>query len=231
MPPKAHAILPRDESAAPSDEELAIEVLAGRVELFELIMRRNNQRLYRAIRAYVRDESEIEDILQASYLSAYSHLATFTGGSKLSTWMVRIAINEALGRLRRDKRVVAIRGDRDITEEQPMTTRRSERSPEDEASSHELRTLIESAVDGLPELYRPVFVLREIEGLSTEETATALGVTEDVVKTRLHRAKALLQASLATAASAELGRTFELGGARCDRIVAAVMARIVPVSG
>ncbi len=212
-------------NAAYSDEELAREVLAGRTELFELIMRRNNQKVYRAVRALLRDEAEAEDAMQQAYVSAFSHLGQFKGDAKLSTWLVRIAVNEALGRLRKRKKLVALEGGRDgenwMNEHQPARP-----GPEEQTASRELAAALASAIDELPDLYRLVFMLREVEGMSTEEAALALEVSEDVVKTRLHRARALLQKRLAHLVSAQAGKTFEFKDTRCNRVVAAVMARL-----
>ena len=206
----------------PSDEEIARRVLAGETALFEVVMRRHNQRVYRAIRAILRDEAEVEDAMQQAYLSAYLHLAEFEGSSRLSTWLVRIAVNEALGRLRRDRRLVALS---DALEGTEMIQAPPE-SPEDTAERRELTAILERAVDGLPELYRTVFVLREVEGLSTADAADALGTNEDVVKTRLHRARALLHERLASLADSRTADLFPFHAPRCNRVVAAVMEAI-----
>ncbi len=208
--------------AAMSDEELARAVLSGRVELFELIMRRNNQRVYRAVRSLLRDEAEVEDAMQQAYVSAFAHLAQFGGGSKLSTWLVRIAINEALGRLRKQKRFVVLEGGEGAEEELES----HEPTPEVEVQNREIGAALSKAVDELPEIYRSVFMLREIEGMSSDDAAEALSVTVDVVKTRLHRAKALLQKRLQHLVASHARGTFEFPATRCDRVVAAVMARI-----
>lgn len=206
----------------PPDEEIARRVLAGETALFEVLMRRHNQRVYRAIRALLRDEAEVEDAMQQTYLSAYLHLAEFAGSARLSTWLVRIAVNEALGRLRRGRRLVALAE----TVEGIDMTRTPPESPEDTAERHELTGLLERAVDGLPEMYRAAFMLREVEGLSTAEAAEALGTSEDVVKTRLHRARALLHERLAALADSRRADLFAFHAPRCDRVVAAVMEAI-----
>jgi RNA polymerase sigma-70 factor (ECF subfamily) len=207
----------------PPDEEIARRVLGGETALFEVLMRRNNQRVYRAIRAFLRDEAEVEDAMQQTYLSAYLHLADFAGTSRLSTWLVRIAVNEALARLRRGRRVVALA---DALEGITEMTKTPAETPEDAAERRELTALLERTVDRLPEMYRAVYVLREVEGLDTADTAEALGTSEDVVKTRLHRARALLQARLAALATSGSGDAFPFHAPRCDRVVAAVMNAI-----
>jgi RNA polymerase sigma-70 factor (ECF subfamily) len=207
----------------PPDEEIARRVLAGETALFEVLMRRHNQRVYRAIRSVLRDEAEVEDAMQQAYLSAYLHLAEFEGSARLSTWLVRIAVNEALGRLRRDRRRLALADAIEGTA--PMTNPPPE-TPEDTADRRELTAMLEREVDGLPELYRTVFVLREVEGLTTADAAQALGTSEDVVKTRLHRARGLLHERLAALADARRGEIFAFHAPRCDRVVAAVMDAI-----
>jgi RNA polymerase sigma-70 factor (ECF subfamily) len=205
------------------DEEIAARVLAGESALFEVLMRRHNQRVYRAIRALIRDEAEVEDAMQQTYLSAYLHLAEFAGSARLSTWLVRIAVNEALGRLRRGRRLHALAGELEgtIDMRNPPPA-----SPEAVAERRELSTVLERAVDGLPDIYRTVFMLREIEGLTTAEAAEALAASEDVVKTRLHRARGLLQERLAAIAEERKPELFPFHAPRCDRVVAAVMAAI-----
>jgi RNA polymerase sigma-70 factor, ECF subfamily len=215
------------QSASLPDEEVARRVLDGEPALFELLMRRNNQRVYRAVRGLLRDEAEVEDVMQQAYVSAYLHLGQFEGASKFSTWLVRIAINEALARLRKARRLVPIDGGAAHGEGAVITRRSQVRSPEDQVAARELIGLLEEAVDGLPDIYREVFMLREIEGMSTAEAAQALGLTEDGVKTRLHRAKALLQGRLASLTRGQLGAAFTFEAPRCDRVVRAVMTAIL----
>jgi RNA polymerase sigma-70 factor (ECF subfamily) len=214
------------DAAAPDilpDEEIVRRVRAGERDLYELLMRRHNQRVYRAIRAVVRDEAEVEDVMQQAYVLAYFHLDQFAGMARFSTWLVRIAINEALRRARTSPYLVLVT-EADSEEAGAAMNKPVEgRTPEDEAESREMVGLVERAIDGLPEIYRRVVVLREIEGLSTAEVADVLRTSEDVVKTRLHRARALLQSQVRTS-HADLSSAFPFGAQRCDRIVAAVMA-------
>lgn len=200
-----------------SDAEIVRRVLAGETSLFELIMRRYNQRVYRAVRAIVRDESETEDVIQQAYVNAYSHLAQFAERSAFSTWLTRIAINEALARIRP-------RGLHLVPDEEVPEVESPSPNPEEAAMTSEIKEVMESEISALPESYRSVFMLREVEGLSTIETAECLSLTEDVVKTRLHRARAMLRENIYKRAN--FGSAFTFGHSRCDRIVAAVMARI-----
>ena len=200
-----------------SDAEIVRRVLEGETSLFELIMRRYNQRVYRAVRAIVRDESEAEDVMQQAYVNAYSHLRQFEQRSAFSTWLTRIAINEALARIRP-------RGLHVVPDDEMPEVESPAQNPEEAAMTSEIKEVMESEISALPESYRSVFMLREVEGLSTIETAECLSVSEDVVKTRLHRARAMLRENIYKRAN--FGSTFTFGHARCDRIVAGVMARI-----
>jgi RNA polymerase sigma-70 factor (ECF subfamily) len=205
------------------DEEIVRRVAAGETDLFELLMRRHNPRVYRAIRSILRDEDEAEDAMQQAYVSAFLHLREFAGGSRFSTWLTRIALNEALGRLRRRRPFVAL--DATNAEESAMPSEPPP-TPEGDAARHELGRLLERAIDGLPEIYRTVVVLRDVDGMSTGEAADALGIAEEAVKTRLHRARALLQGRVSALAGEGLSAAFPFHAPRCDRVVRAVMARI-----
>lgn len=204
------------------DEAIVQRVLAGEVALFELLMRRHNQRIYRTIRSILRDEDgEVEEAMQQAYVSAWLHLGQFTGGARFSTWLTRIAINEALARRRKERRFVALDGG-SIAEEAPSGAP----GPEEQVARRELVALVERAIDSLPEAGRSVLVLREVEGLSTAETAEILGVSEDAVKQRLHRARELLRARLDEEAEGALAAAWSFEAPRCDRVVRAVMERI-----
>lgn len=205
--------------AALTDEEIVARVLAGETALFELLMRRYNQRLYRITRTIVGDAGEAEDVTQDAYVRAFEHLGQFAGRARFSTWLTRIAVHEASARRRRRRRLV------DIEESMPMLVSTAA-GPEQRAAEHELGRAIEAAVDALPEVYRSVFMLREVEGLSTAETAACLEINEETAKTRLHRARALLRNHINARVGAALRETFEFAGARCDRMVAAVMVRL-----
>ena len=211
-----------------SDEEVVRRVGRGETALFEILMRRYNQRLFRVARAIVRDDAEAEDVLQQAYVNAYTHLHQFAGEARFATWLTRITTYEALARLRRQVRHKEThRGDGEDTMDgfpapQP--------DPEQQAFTGELRHALEASLDALPETYRTVFVLRDVEGLSTAETADCLEVSEDVVKTRLHRARALLREDLYQRAGLSARSVFSFDGDRCDRVVGAVLGRLgVPV--
>jgi RNA polymerase sigma-70 factor (ECF subfamily) len=185
-------------------------------------MRRHNQRVFRAVRAILKNDDEAEDVMQEAYVSAFSHLANFEGRAQLSTWLVRIAVNEAFARLRRHKRAMHFDDSESEVLEMPAPTR----GPEENASDTELRGILESAVDTLPEGFRTVFVLRAVEQLSVGETADVLGIPEDTVKTRLHRARGLLQSSLAGRIGSALPSLFDFHLSRCDRVVSGVLDRV-----
>lgn len=211
--------------AALPDEQVVEQVLDGQTALFEVLMRRHNERLYRAARAIVRDEREAEDVMQQAYVNAYVHLRQFDHRSKFSTWLTKIAVHEALARVRRRGRFMPLDPERADERESSMTDRR-EPDPERQAFAKELAVLLESAVDRLPDGMREVFMLRQVEGLSTQEVADVLGVSDDVVKTRLSRARAALRRDLARRAGIAASGAFRFLRPRCDRVVAAVLARI-----
>jgi RNA polymerase sigma-70 factor (ECF subfamily) len=206
--------------AALGYEEVVARVRAGDLAVYELLVRRHNRAVYRACRALLRDDAEAEDAAQEAWVSAFARLSSFEGSARFGTWIVTIALNEARSRLRRRavRTAAAAAGWTPEPEAAP--------GPEREVAMREAARLVEAAVDGLPAAYREVFVLRGVEGLSTEDAAAALGVSEDVVKTRLHRARTLLRDRLAGALEQAAPDAFGFLGARCDRIAALVMARI-----
>jgi RNA polymerase sigma-70 factor (ECF subfamily) len=206
------------------DEALITRVLRGDTASFELLMRRYNERVYRAVRSIVRDEHEAEDVMQQAYVNAFTHLGQFNGSARFSTWLTRIAINEALARVRQHGRYEVF--DEEFSNVEPFIARPSADNPEWQAFNRELRGLLESAIDALPNGMREVFALRDVEGLSTAEAATCLEVSEDVVKTRLSRARATLRRLLLDQASATAPDAFRFYRPRCDRLVARVLARI-----
>jgi RNA polymerase sigma-70 factor (ECF subfamily) len=190
--------------------------------LFEILMRRHNQRLYRVVRAILRDEAETEDVLQDAYVRAFMHLDQFLGRARFSTWLTRIAVHEALRRQNRRRRFTGIE---DVVDslESPAP------GPAEGAANGELRELLETSIDRLPKDYRTVFVLRDVEGLSTAETAKSLAILEQTVKTRLHRARRQLRSHLEQGLGGMGGavkEVFAFGFARCDRLVAAVLRRL-----
>jgi len=214
------------ETSFPPDEEIVGRVIAGERPLFEVLMRRHNQRVYRTIRAILKDEAEVEDVMQQTYVLAYGNLRQFAGTARFSTWLTRIAVNEAIARKSRAARFVSNQSGVQQENEIPMSIERDDRNPEEQTAAHELARMLESAIDALPESFRSVVMLREVEGMSTAEAADVLGVTEDLVKTRLHRAKEQLRALLLRRAKAQAGEAFPFYAPRCDRVVAQVFVRI-----
>lgn len=209
-------------SEAWTDNEVVERILKGETALFEVLMRRHNQRVFRAARAILRDDREAEDVIQEAYVNAYAHLAQFDGRAQFSTWLTKIAVYEALARVRQRRRYEPL----DATPMEIHMPKTTSPDPERQAFGRELGALIESAVDKLGDGYREVFMLRQVEGLSTAETAEILGVSEDVVKTRFSRARHALQQDLIDRAGSAIPQTFRFGQDHCDRLVAAVMARI-----
>ena len=209
-----------------SDEEVVARVLAGETAMFEVVMRRHNQRLYSVARAILRNDGEAEDVMQDAYVRAYEHLNQFAGRAKFSTWLTRIAVHEALARQRRGNR---------YQELEPMSEREGDPmdrfasltpNPEQQASNSEIRRLLEETVDNLPDSYRTVFMLRDIEEMSTTDAADVLEITEENVKVRLHRARALLRKSLYARAGMQKNEAFNFHAIRCDRVVKNVFERI-----
>jgi len=218
------SILELARSEAWTDEEVVARVLDGDTAAFEIIMRRYNQRLYRAARAILRDDSEAEDVMQDAYVRAYQHLRQFAGRAKFSTWLTRIAVHEALARVQRRRRYEAI--DDCQRNGDSMTFASSTPNPEQQVASAETKGLLERAILALPESYRTVLMLRDVEELSTAETAECLDLSEENVKVRLHRARALLRRELYARVGESRDAAFSFMAARCDRIVERVFARI-----
>ena len=209
-----------------SDEQVVGRVVAGQTALFEVLMRRHNERVYRAARAILRDEREAEDVMQQAYVNAYTHLRQFDGRAQFSTWLTRIAVHESLARLRRRARFTEFRPDESSHQEFPMYSS-STPDPERQAFSRELGGLLERAIDRLPDGAREVFMLRQVEGMNTAEVAEALDLSEDAVKARFSRARAALRRDLADQVGIASAETFRFLRPRCDRVVAAVLARIL----
>lgn len=215
------------ESADPdgTDEMLVLRARTNDRAAFELLMRRHNQRVYRVVRSVLRDPTEIEDVIQQAYLQAFLHLDQFDGTARWSTWVCRIAINEALARLRQRSRFVS---SDDAMSEGAMAnlSRLSTGDPEREAAGREFGQMVEQAIDGLPEIYRAVLIMRQIEGMTTIETAAVLDVEPDVIKTRLHRARAALRTAIENRVGGQMKNAYTFGNERCDRVVAAVLTRL-----
>jgi RNA polymerase sigma-70 factor, ECF subfamily len=213
-----------------SDADLAGRVAARDPAAFEALMRRYNARLYRVARAILRDDGEAEDALQEAYLAAYAKIDGFRAEATLSTWLTRIVINEALGRLRRRKRgdvVVPFSGDEKTEhEEGAIVPDDPLHSPEMATLRGELRGLLERRIDALPLAFRTVFMLREVEEMTVEEVARSLDIPEATVRTRLFRARALLRDALSRDLDSVTLDVFAFDGDRCDRIVVGVLARL-----
>ncbi|MBZ9808547.1 RNA polymerase sigma factor [Mesorhizobium sp. BR1-1-9] len=211
-------------STATDELQLVARALARDSDAFRKIMKLNNQRLYRLARGMVRNDSEAEDIVQEAYVRAFTNLGTYRGDASLSTWLSRIVINEALGRLRKGRRTVA------MPENPEAQIIRFPLNPSDDPertmAQRQILGLVERATDSLPDAYRAVFLARVIEGLSIEETADVLGVRPETVKTRLHRARALLRKALDDEIGPVLLDAFPFAGRRCERLTQAVMKRL-----
>ena len=210
------------------ESELLLGLRAGRSSAYADLMRRNNQRLYRLARGVLGDDAEAEEAVQAGYIRAFTHIDSFKGEASISTWLARIVLNEAMMRQRKRRPTVDI----DDVSEQVLAAgpaaaaTQREPSPEQALARREISRAIERAVDALPAAFRSVFVLRAIEQLSIEETAVSLGIPEETVKTRLHRANKLLRATLAENFGAIFEGAFPFLGPRCDRLVAAVLRQL-----
>jgi RNA polymerase sigma-70 factor (ECF subfamily) len=217
------AVKTRPESL--TDEEVVYRVRAGETALYEVIMRRYNQRLYRVARAILHNDAEAEDVMQDAYVRAYEHLDQFAARAPFSAWLTRIAVHEALARLRQRNRQESIDDDEDDGD-LSMTMASQSLDPEQSASGSQLRDLLEEAVLGLPEHYRTVIMLRDIEELSTAETAHALDLTEDNVKIRLHRGHGMIRTWLFERIGSGAKEAFPFMGVRCDRVVKCVFDRL-----
>ena len=222
--------LEKAKSESYSDEEIVDRVKGGEVALYEIIMRRYNQRLYRVARAVLRDDAEAEDVMQDAYVRAYQHLDQFAGRSLFSTWLTRIALHEALSRLRLRNRNQQFDDTGRDGESSMNNMVESSPDPEQNASRAELSHLLEEALLGLPEQYRTVVMLRDVEGMSTAETASALDLTEDNVKIRLHRGRAMARGWIVERVGAKAMSAFPFMGDRCDRVVLDVLARLAELS-
>ena len=216
-------------SAATTDVELAERAASGDDAAFESIMRRHNRLLFRTARSILKSDAEAEDALQEAYLLAWRGLATFRSESKLSTWLVRIVINEALGRLRRrSAQVIPLDTAMESTDPDTQTSMQDDpdQRPEGAAMRAQVRRLMEARIDTLPEAFRTVFMLRAVEEMSVEEVSAALQLPEATVRTRYFRARGLLREGLSRDVDLAIGDAFSFDGERCDRIVAAVLARL-----
>jgi RNA polymerase sigma-70 factor (ECF subfamily) len=214
---------------AVDDLALVRQAQRGNAAAFAALMRRYNRRLYRTARAILRDDAAAEDALQEGYVAAYRHLGDFRGDAQVATWLTRIVVNQALQALRkkRSERVVALFDEAaDPAEGADAVTESPSGTPENALLRTEIRRLIERKIDALPASYRAVFMLREVEDLTVDETASVLGIPAATVRSRLFRAKARLRESLAQELDMAVEDLFGFDGERCDRLVRAVLSRI-----
>jgi len=232
MPPQttANKPSPRIGLADATDAQLATWVAQGDHACFEALMRRHNRALFRIARAILRDDAEAEDALQEAYLNAYRSIGSYRAQAKLSTWLARIVVNEALMRLRKYTRrstILPLHPGANVEDIDEMTQSSPEEDPENSAQRAEMRKLLEARIDTLPGAYRVVFMLRAVEEYSVEETAAILGIPPATVRSRFFRARSLLREGLACEVDLACADTFGFAAERCDRVVAAVMARLV----
>ncbi len=213
------------------EAELVRLAQAGDAAAFRAIMQRSNRRLYRIARAVVTDDSEAEDVVQEGYVRAFAALGEFRGESSLATWLSRIVLNEAIGRLRRRRPTVDVaamerRPPQGEVIAFPLASK--EPDPERAMAQRQIQALLESAIDELPDPFRTVLVARAVEGMSIEETAALFGLKPETVKTRLHRARQLLRDALEKQIGPVLMDAFPFDGRRCERMTEAVLARVAP---
>jgi RNA polymerase sigma-70 factor (ECF subfamily) len=212
---------------SPTDAELAAGALAGDAAAFEAIVRRNNRLLFRTARGVVPDDAEAQDVVQETWLRAFRLLRSWRGEAALGTWLARIAFNIAISSQRRKGRLVPL-PDGDAGEgAMEMPDLPDNESPDASAERKEMRALLQSSIEGLPAIYRSVFILRAVEDMSVEEAAFCLGVSTDVVKTRFLRARALLREELASRVETGARDTFSFAGARCDAVLSHVMSQLL----
>ena len=225
------AALPRIDDKTP-DADLVRRTAAHDHEAFRVLMKRHNQMLYRAARSILKSEPEAEDAVQEAYMQAYRAMGDFRGDAKVSTWLVRIVVNESITRLHKHARraeVIRLEGDDPQLDQHSSEDSMNESAPENPdraAQRAETRRLLEAKIDELPDAFRSVFVLRAVEEMTVEEVATVLDIPEATVRTRFFRAKGLLRESLSREIDLAHGDAFSFAGARCDRITANVMARV-----
>jgi len=205
------------------DEEIVKRVVSGERALFEILMRRHNQRIYRIVRGILRDDGEAEDVMQDAYVRAYQHLAQFEGRSTFVTWLSRIAMHEAFARLQRQRKETSLDSE---YRSDDMNFASASSSPEQQAANTELGTALQAAILSLPPKYRSVVMLRDVEELSTAEAASTLEISQDTIKVRLHRAHALVRRALYRQSGQSVHDLFPFPATHCDRVVAAVFERI-----
>ena len=208
-----------------SDAAIIERVLAGERALYEVLMRRYNTRLYRAARAILGNDRDVEDVMQDAYVRAFQSLARFEGRAQFSTWLTRIAVNEALSRMHKADRIEEWDAMSE-TRQDAISASRATSDPESETASSEVNRLLERSIENLPEDYRAVVMLRDVEQLSTSETAECLSISEDNVRVRLHRGHAMLRKEIYARVGSSTKEAFPFHAVRCDRVVAGVFAAL-----
>jgi RNA polymerase sigma-70 factor (ECF subfamily) len=209
------------------DAELVRRALSRDEAAVRAILKANNQRLYRLARGILRNDNEAEDVVQETYVRAFTHLADFRGASSLATWLSRIAMNEALGRLRRERPGVELDAQGTLEAQIiPFPLASTADDPEKSMARREIQCVVERAIDELPEVFRLVFIARVVEGMSIEETAESLELRPETVKTRLHRARVMLRDNVERKIGPVAMEAFPFAGRRCDRLTAAVLNRL-----
>ena len=210
------------------EEILVDRARTGDMAACEALMRRYNRRLYRVIRSVLRTDSDVEDTMQDTYVAVLRNLDQLKGRAQFGTWLLKIGTNAALARLRQRMRVVQLDDLPDLDDREPLDLAvEATRTPEQQVSNSEIAAIVEGAIDRLPYDYRQVFMLRTIEGLDTSETAEVLGLGEDAVRQRFHRAREMLQVDIHDhVGSTAIGTAFGFLGRRCNRVVAAVLRRL-----
>lgn len=208
------------------ESEVIKRILSGEKELYEILVKRNNQKLYRIIRSYIKDDSEIEDIMQDSYVKAFTKLYQFKLESSFSTWLIRIGINESLARLKEKGKLYHLNEQSDNLRSNTILEIPDNRqlNPQDKMVLNETKQILENAIDSLDIKYKTVYVMKEVEEMSLKEIAIALDMSIANVKVRLHRSKEMLKEKLYEVANDK--NIFEFGFSRCDRITENVMKRI-----
>jgi RNA polymerase sigma-70 factor (ECF subfamily) len=212
-------------TAALSDEEVVERVLAGDTALYEVVMRRYNTRLYRVARSILKNDGEAEDVMQDAYVRAFQHLSQFARRAKFSTWLTRIAVHEALARVHKARRFEDW-DDMNENQQNAIVATPPRSNPESETASVEMSKILEQAIESLPEVYRAVVMMRDVEDMTTAETAECLSLSEENVKIRLHRAHWMLRKELYANARISAADAFPFHAPRCDRVVANVFARL-----
>ena len=209
------------------DTELLRAAREGAANAFDALIRRHDRRLYRVARSILLDDHEAEDVVQETFIKAFKGLGDFRGEASLATWLTRIALNEAIGRKRRQRTIVELEAlKQSATQIEPSSMIDSAQDPEVTAAQHQIRRLLERAIDDLPDSLRTVFVMRDVEELSTAEAARLLGLGEPTVKTRLHRARRMLRQILGDQVAASLNDVFPFERQRCDLLVERVLRQV-----